>query len=425
MFSQSIDPFGFRNRPVVYHHPSGHRQSRPRPRQRQLSHDNSHHSRSSGGRSKRPSLRRTAEEEEELQRQRQSPQTPPPQTPLPQQLLWEERPRERVPSVVKATCSEEFRQADGGGDDVDVLREGDDEEAELMYRRLDLLSRLDNGNYDARYHGVDGGGPHANGHERTNSCPPLLTGFSCHDEEGEEYQEEELSDDDEKEGTRATRRRRDVPDAIPIPRRNDKVQAENSPWDDHDQEQEPDDRDLLLSSSLERDCSSSSSSFPPRTIVLRPDGRFYAMLDHRVGDRARGNDSTISSRSRPGLWARTRSSGGRRPGRDDRHHHRGHCVVDDDDISDCCIGECHDGVSAEGDTRQGRDRESSNDLRDEADENSTEDDEEAPPHIIALEDVSDDEDEEILELASVWRNRSPSRGQWIEPDDSFQSSEYS
>lgn len=38
---------------------------------------------------------------------------------------------------------------------------------------------------------------------------------------------------------------------------------------------------------------------------------------------------------------------------------------------------------------------------------------------ITVEDVPFDEDEELKELHSVWRNRAPSPGQWMEPVDSF------
>lgn len=44
-----------------------------------------------------------------------------------------------------------------------------------------------------------------------------------------------------------------------------------------------------------------------------------------------------------------------------------------------------------------------------------------PPleEIIAVENVPDEEDEELRELRSVWRNRIPSPGQWMEPVESF------
>lgn len=40
-------------------------------------------------------------------------------------------------------------------------------------------------------------------------------------------------------------------------------------------------------------------------------------------------------------------------------------------------------------------------------------------HMVSVEEVSDDEDEEIRDLHSVWRNRMPSPGQWMEPIESF------
>ena len=39
---------------------------------------------------------------------------------------------------------------------------------------------------------------------------------------------------------------------------------------------------------------------------------------------------------------------------------------------------------------------------------------------LTVEDVPFDEDEELRELHSVWRNRTPSPGEWMEPVDSFQ-----
>ncbi len=299
-----------------------------------------------------------------------------------------------------------------------------------MYRRLDLLSRLDNVNNDRDYQGNDGDF-WLYGHERTNSCPLLLSDLPYRDEE-----EVDHNDDDAKDRTEGSREdRRDIKNSIPIPccngdydyggsdgdndiaiDRTEKGRAKKNRCDSEEQDRDlNDNQDLLLSSSLERDCSS-SSSFPPRTIVLRPDGRFYTMLDHHVG---RNSPNTTSTLSRPSLWSRTRSSGCRHPVGYDSQHHR-QCHVDDDDERDDDGGA--NNSTSKRKTRHGRYSESSNDHPDEIEENSTDDeDDEAPPHIIALEDVSDDEDEEILELASVWRNRSPSRGQWIEPDDSFQS----
>ena len=37
------------------------------------------------------------------------------------------------------------------------------------------------------------------------------------------------------------------------------------------------------------------------------------------------------------------------------------------------------------------------------------------PEEVQVEDVPDEEDEELRELHSIWRNRSPSPGQWMEP----------
>merc|ERR1719203_1462206 len=42
-----------------------------------------------------------------------------------------------------------------------------------------------------------------------------------------------------------------------------------------------------------------------------------------------------------------------------------------------------------------------------------------PQHEIVVENVDDEEDEELRELRSVWRNRIPSPGQWIEPVETF------
>ena len=42
-----------------------------------------------------------------------------------------------------------------------------------------------------------------------------------------------------------------------------------------------------------------------------------------------------------------------------------------------------------------------------------------PLDQILVENVPDDEDEELKELHSVWRNRIPSPGQWMEPVESF------
>lgn len=39
--------------------------------------------------------------------------------------------------------------------------------------------------------------------------------------------------------------------------------------------------------------------------------------------------------------------------------------------------------------------------------------------LIEVEDVPDDEDDELRDLHSVWRNRVPSKGEWMEPIESF------
>jgi hypothetical protein len=41
------------------------------------------------------------------------------------------------------------------------------------------------------------------------------------------------------------------------------------------------------------------------------------------------------------------------------------------------------------------------------------------PRAILVEDVPDEEDEELRELRSVWRNRVPSPNQWMEPVESL------
>lgn len=43
----------------------------------------------------------------------------------------------------------------------------------------------------------------------------------------------------------------------------------------------------------------------------------------------------------------------------------------------------------------------------------------AEQEAIVVEDVDDEEDDELRELHSIWRNRSPSPGQWIEPIDKY------
>ena len=42
-----------------------------------------------------------------------------------------------------------------------------------------------------------------------------------------------------------------------------------------------------------------------------------------------------------------------------------------------------------------------------------------PLHQIVVENVPDEEDDELREMRSVWRNRTPSPGQWMEPVESF------
>jgi len=39
--------------------------------------------------------------------------------------------------------------------------------------------------------------------------------------------------------------------------------------------------------------------------------------------------------------------------------------------------------------------------------------------IVVVENVPDEEDDELRELRSIWRNRIPSPGQWMEPIESF------
>ncbi len=404
MYSRSIDHFGFCNRPVVYH-PSGPRQSRltetGRERLTQLSRsknnntgitDNTSSSRNSRSRTKHPSIRLTAEDKEE--RQQGHPQSQP--LSRSQQLLLKDCHLDLPP--IKTASAEEFCQLDGRGDGVDILNDEGNEEVKLMYRRLDLLSRLDNVNN--RYMDEDW----LHGHERTKSCPLLLSDPPIRDEE-----EVELIDDNAKDRTEGSgENRTDVNNATIIPCCNDsddcgsgnndddiaidrgeQGRAKKNRWDSEDQDRDQDDeQDLLLSSSLERDCSS-SSSFPPRTIVLRPDGRFYTMLEHHV-DRSFTN--TTTTLSRPSLWSRTRSSGRRHPVGYDRRHHRRYIMDDDEECND----DDANNSTSKLNTRHDLYNESSNGHPDEAEENNTDDeDDEAPPHIIAFEDISDDEDEDF------------------------------
>ena len=135
------------------------------------------------------------------------------------------------------------------------------------------------------------------------------------------------------------------------------------------------------------DDSSSSATYPPRTIVLRPDGKLYTIFGP-VASSGSGKNYQFRRRSDTGYSSNLSES-------------------DNEDNT----------------TNLNRPEEFEDDGQLSQDEVALplDDASDSPPHIIAVEDVSDDEDDELRELNSILRNGTPGSDRWIEPNDSFQS----
>lgn len=151
-----------------------------------------------------------------------------------------------------------------------------------------------------------------------------------------------------------------------------------------------------------------SLPYPPGTIVLGPDGRLYTVTapkeNRRGGHTSRTSSvSDLSELDHLGV---------------ENEEERGigqECAPSPQDtqsVSSNLVDDTRDALDAMEEKMQLQ--KDAEDLL-KADEVS----ESLPIHMIAVEDVPDEEDEELRELHSVWRNRIPSLGQWIEPVDSF------
>mmetsp|Transcript_23556 Transcript_23556/g.48250 ORF Transcript_23556/g.48250 Transcript_23556/m.48250 type:complete len:270 (+) Transcript_23556:98-907(+) len=158
--------------------------------------------------------------------------------------------------------------------------------------------------------------------------------------------------------------------------------------------------------------------YSPGTIVRGPDGRLYRFV-------SAPSSTPAKEKMEEGRGNGTRNS----IFQDDANNHR--CVSDSDDDESSVSSEEEQSHSLSGIENDDESATS------ETFHNSEEDENEAPEtatkegqlanaqeitssnvpsvQLIPVEDVPDEEDDELRELRSIWRNRMPSEGQWMEP----------
>mmetsp|Transcript_26936 Transcript_26936/g.57992 ORF Transcript_26936/g.57992 Transcript_26936/m.57992 type:complete len:240 (-) Transcript_26936:155-874(-) len=107
-------------------------------------------------------------------------------------------------------------------------------------------------------------------------------------------------------------------------------------------------------------------------------------------------------------------------GEEEKESYRKNCdetFVDNYDIAKRESSDSESVISHECDEFQGIDANSQMEIA--SREASPMEEDSLPRQEIVVEDVPNEEDEELRELRSVWRNRVPSPGQWIEPIEYF------
>ena len=140
-----------------------------------------------------------------------------------------------------------------------------------------------------------------------------------------------------------------------------------------------------------------TASYPPGTVVRGPDGNLYRVS----APPRREKDDNVESRSNiefDSAPAFLNGLSGPVLASDENKNH------DEEDNSDS-TQESH-GYQGINDDSQMTAAETASPVQ-------------KPLHEMIVEDVPDDEDEEIREMRSIWRNRIPSPGQWMEPVESF------
>jgi len=140
-----------------------------------------------------------------------------------------------------------------------------------------------------------------------------------------------------------------------------------------------------------KQASRSAGSYPPGTIVRGPDGNLYRVVAPPRPEREDSMESfsDTSSDSHDSMSTENR---GNEVAAEEPTHQETSC--DDKKSKELATGRSTDSNTAESVSSMQK---------------------KEPLNEIIVENVPDEEDEELKEMHSVWRNRVPSPGQWLEP----------
>ena len=151
------------------------------------------------------------------------------------------------------------------------------------------------------------------------------------------------------------------------------------------------------------------ASYPPGTVVLGPDGNLYRIAAPMHRERAESESSDMSTDER------CRASNEEAENEVDEHLPTEKEVFHKESSS-----------GDESDMRASPEWHNCNDLninsevrRSSLEEGGSESSPKKCTSDIVVETVPDEEDAELNDLHSIWRNRAPSPGQWMEPVESF------
>merc|ERR1719389_213573 len=155
-------------------------------------------------------------------------------------------------------------------------------------------------------------------------------------------------------------------------------------------------------------------SYPSGSIVLGPDGNLYRLVDSRLREKE-DDVSQVSSAHSSG------SAENEEPKEDaiqspKKWDHMNVEILDEDELSrdESTVSEewhdCND-IIGENDSCKKHPAQKEYTYRPKW---------VTPLDGVSVEDVPDEEDDELRDIHSVWRNRVPSPGQWMEPVESFQ-----
>ncbi|KAL9185755.1 hypothetical protein ACHAXT_003532 [Thalassiosira profunda] len=146
-----------------------------------------------------------------------------------------------------------------------------------------------------------------------------------------------------------------------------------------------------------------ASSYPPGTVVRGPDGKLYriAAPRHREWVESEASDMSTDERSRASNEEAENEVDGHFP-MEKEVFRKESSSGDESDIDMMASPEWHNckDLNINSEVR-----------RSESPKKCTSD--------IVVETVPDEEDAELNDLHSIWRNRAPSPGQWMEPVESF------